>query len=158
MAANSSIEWTDATWNPVLGCSRVSPGCKNCYAIIVARSWRARRKKMTNRLVKGITLEGFAAIEYAEERVLSLSKYNDPTEDSREGLTPDEAREVCNEIASHCADIADLFKPGAKVTVIVRNPSQDKEPHSAALTVGNDDFDHVAEALEYLRKWEEQKL
>jgi protein gp37 len=28
----SAIEWTDATWNPVTGCSKVSPGCKNCYA------------------------------------------------------------------------------------------------------------------------------
>ena len=27
----SSIEWTDETWNPVTGCSRVSPGCDNCY-------------------------------------------------------------------------------------------------------------------------------
>jgi len=32
MAANSSIEWTESTWNPVTGCSKVSPGCKNCYA------------------------------------------------------------------------------------------------------------------------------
>ncbi|MBI4028009.1 MAG: phage Gp37/Gp68 family protein [Verrucomicrobia bacterium] len=32
MAANSSIEWTQATWNPVTGCSKVSAGCKNCYA------------------------------------------------------------------------------------------------------------------------------
>ncbi len=32
MANNSSIEWTDATWNPVTGCTKVSPGCKNCYA------------------------------------------------------------------------------------------------------------------------------
>lgn len=32
MAANSSIEWTEATWNPVTGCNKVSPGCKNCYA------------------------------------------------------------------------------------------------------------------------------
>ena len=32
MANNSSIEWTDATWNPVTGCSKVSPGCKYCYA------------------------------------------------------------------------------------------------------------------------------
>lgn len=30
--ASSSIEWTDATWNPVTGCSKVSPGCKHCYA------------------------------------------------------------------------------------------------------------------------------
>jgi protein gp37 len=32
MADNSKIEWTDATWNPVRGCSRVSEGCRNCYA------------------------------------------------------------------------------------------------------------------------------
>lgn len=32
MGDKSSIEWTDATWNPVTGCSKVSPGCKNCYA------------------------------------------------------------------------------------------------------------------------------
>ena len=32
MAENSSIEWTDATWNPTTGCDKVSPGCKNCYA------------------------------------------------------------------------------------------------------------------------------
>lgn len=32
MAANSKIEWTDSTWNPVTGCTKVSTGCKNCYA------------------------------------------------------------------------------------------------------------------------------
>jgi protein gp37 len=32
MAQNSGIEWTEATWNPLTGCSKVSPGCKNCYA------------------------------------------------------------------------------------------------------------------------------
>jgi protein gp37 len=32
MGDKSSIEWTDATWNPTTGCSKVSPGCKNCYA------------------------------------------------------------------------------------------------------------------------------
>ena len=32
MAANSSIEWTEATWNPVTGCTKISSGCKNCYA------------------------------------------------------------------------------------------------------------------------------
>jgi len=32
MATNSSIEWTDATWNPVTGCDKISPGCKHCYA------------------------------------------------------------------------------------------------------------------------------
>jgi len=32
MADNSKIEWTEATWNPVTGCSKISDGCKNCYA------------------------------------------------------------------------------------------------------------------------------
>ena len=32
MGDNSAIEWTDATWNPVTGCTKISPGCKNCYA------------------------------------------------------------------------------------------------------------------------------
>jgi protein gp37 len=33
MSANTSIQWTDRTWNPVRGCSRVSPGCDHCYAM-----------------------------------------------------------------------------------------------------------------------------
>lgn len=37
MAARSSIEWTGATWNPVTGCTKVSPGCKNYYAERMAR-------------------------------------------------------------------------------------------------------------------------
>jgi len=41
MAANSRIEWTEATWNPVTGCTKVSPGCKHCYAESLARRLRA---------------------------------------------------------------------------------------------------------------------
>lgn len=36
MANNSSIEWTEATWNPVAGCAVISPGCTNCYAMRMA--------------------------------------------------------------------------------------------------------------------------
>jgi len=32
MALSSSIEWTESTWNPITGCSKISPGCMNCYA------------------------------------------------------------------------------------------------------------------------------
>ncbi len=43
MADKSKIEWTDATWNPVIGCSKVSPGCAHCYAealtIRFANTW-----------------------------------------------------------------------------------------------------------------------
>lgn len=40
MSLNSSIEWTDATWNPVRGCVKVSPGCKHCYAETFAERFR----------------------------------------------------------------------------------------------------------------------
>lgn len=41
MASRSSIEWTECTWNPVTGCSKVSPGCKHCYAERMALRLRA---------------------------------------------------------------------------------------------------------------------
>jgi len=40
MAGNSEIEWTDATWNPVTGCTKVSRGCDNCYAERIAERFR----------------------------------------------------------------------------------------------------------------------
>jgi len=49
MAQSSTIEWTESTWNPVVGCTKVSPGCANCYAermakrlVAIARSSRER--------------------------------------------------------------------------------------------------------------------
>lgn len=40
MSDRSAIEWTDATWNPVRGCSKISPGCKHCYAERFAERFR----------------------------------------------------------------------------------------------------------------------
>ncbi len=40
MSDRSNIEWTDATWNPVRGCAKVSPGCKHCYAETFAERFR----------------------------------------------------------------------------------------------------------------------
>jgi protein gp37 len=41
MAQGSSIEWTEATWNPITGCSKISPGCKHCYAERMAERLQA---------------------------------------------------------------------------------------------------------------------
>lgn len=41
MASNSSIEWTEATWNPLTGCTKVSAGCKHCYAERMAKRLKA---------------------------------------------------------------------------------------------------------------------
>jgi protein gp37 len=43
MSANSKIEWTDATWNPMRGCSKISPGCAHCYAETFAERFRGVR-------------------------------------------------------------------------------------------------------------------
>jgi protein gp37 len=40
MAQATAIEWTDATWNPVTGCTKIGPGCDNCYAARFAERWR----------------------------------------------------------------------------------------------------------------------
>ncbi|MCH8205366.1 MAG: DUF5131 family protein, partial [Candidatus Hydrogenedentes bacterium] len=41
MANGSSIEWTEATWNPVTGCTKISAGCKHCYAERMAKRLQA---------------------------------------------------------------------------------------------------------------------
>jgi protein gp37 len=41
MGQNSKIEWTEVTWNPTVGCSKISPGCQNCYAETMARRLQA---------------------------------------------------------------------------------------------------------------------
>ena len=51
MAQQSSIEWTDLTWNPVVGCSIESAGCKNCYAMRMA----ARLQSMGHEKYQGLT-------------------------------------------------------------------------------------------------------
>jgi protein gp37 len=44
MAIGSTIEWTEATWNPVTGCTKISAGCKNCYAERMSKRLRAMGK------------------------------------------------------------------------------------------------------------------
>ena len=41
MADRSTIEWTEATWNPTTGCDRISPGCDNCYALTLSKRLKA---------------------------------------------------------------------------------------------------------------------
>jgi protein gp37 len=64
MGDNSAIEWTDATWNPVTGCTKVSPGCKHCYAERLA----ARLQAMGNRRYRN----GFAVTLHPDQITLPL--------------------------------------------------------------------------------------
>jgi len=43
MSTQTSIEWTEQTWNPAVGCAKISPGCAHCYAEVMARRLKAMR-------------------------------------------------------------------------------------------------------------------
>lgn len=73
--ADTSIEWTDATWNPVAGCTVLSPGCTNCYAMRMA----ARLEAMDVAKYRGLTRRsGKRAVWtgklFLDHRVLELPK------------------------------------------------------------------------------------
>lgn len=52
MAEKTLIEWADATWNPITGCSVVSAGCKNCYAMKEIRERKAAINRVLAPLLK----------------------------------------------------------------------------------------------------------
>ncbi len=63
MADKSAIEWTDATWNPVTGCQKVSPGCDNCYA-----------ERITIRFKRG----PFEDVKFHQDRLDQPSRWKRP--------------------------------------------------------------------------------
>lgn len=69
MSTNSKIEWTDATWNPVRGCSKISPGCKHCYAETFAERWRG---------IEGHPYEQGFDLRLVPERLLDPLKWVKP--------------------------------------------------------------------------------
>lgn len=69
MSANSSIEWTDATWNPVRGCTKISPGCKHCYANTFAERFRG---------VKGHAYERGFDIRLVPEKLAEPLRWSKP--------------------------------------------------------------------------------
>jgi protein gp37 len=69
MSQQSAIEWTDATWNPVTGCTEVSPGCDNCYARTFAERWRG---------IKGHPYEQGFDLKLWPERLSYPSRWKKP--------------------------------------------------------------------------------
>ncbi len=65
MAIGSEIEWTEATWNPTSGCTKISPGCKNCYAETMTK----RLKAMGQQKYK----KGFQYVEHPSDVNLPLT-------------------------------------------------------------------------------------
>jgi protein gp37 len=82
MADKSRIEWTDATWNPIRGCSRVSDGCRNCYAETVANRFCKPGSPYEGVVRIGADGKGTGQwngeIKFVEERLLDPLKWKHP--------------------------------------------------------------------------------
>ena len=68
MGGKTGINWCDATWNPVIGCSKVSPGCDNCYA-----------EQMASRFVGEIEYENGESVDMFGAKVINNGKWNGKT-------------------------------------------------------------------------------
>lgn len=71
MSSNSGIEWTEQTWNPVTGCTKVSPGCKHCYAESLAKRLQAMNAPGYQ--------NGFTEVTLMPERLSQPLKRQKPT-------------------------------------------------------------------------------
>lgn len=80
MSDKSKIEWTDATWNPIRGCSRVSEGCRNCYAEKVAARFSGHDSKGKALPYEGLTRDGKwnGTIRVVEDALLQPLKWKAP--------------------------------------------------------------------------------
>ena len=79
MAQKSSIEWTEATWNPVTGCTKISPGCKFCYAERMAKRLQAMGQKRYRNAFK-LTLQPEALeapLRWKKPRVIFVNSMSD---------------------------------------------------------------------------------
>ena len=94
MSDKSTIEWTEASWNPVRGCTKVSPGCKNCYAERFAERFRG---------VKGNAFEQGFDLRLVPEKLTLPLKWSKPkkifvnsvSDLFHEGVPEDYIRQVC---------------------------------------------------------------
>ena len=77
--AQSRIEWTDCTWNPVTGCTKLSPGCDNCYAERMARRLRAMGQPKCAREFEVVTHEECLAdpLEWTSPHVIFVNSMSD---------------------------------------------------------------------------------
>ncbi len=79
MAQRSAIEWTESTWNPVTGCSKVSPGCKRCYAERMAKRLAAMGQRRYRKGFK-VTLQPDIVklpLRWREPRIVFVNSMSD---------------------------------------------------------------------------------
>lgn len=149
MSTQTSIEWTEQTWNPAVGCSKVSPGCAHCYAETMARRLQAMG-------VKGYE-EGFSLtlLHHRLEDPLKRTRpttyfVNSMSDLFHEGIPDDFIRKVFNTIRlgpQHTFQV--LTKRAERMTDFFRNNTP---PQNAWLGVTVEDRKYGLPRLDFLRR------
>jgi protein gp37 len=122
MSTNSKIEWTDATWNPVRGCTKVSAGCKHCYAETFAERFRG---------VKGHPFEFGFDLRIVPEKLGDPIRWSTPrrifvnsmSDLFHPGVNDDYIEQVCRVMLAakwHTYQI--LTKRGERMSKLLRQP------------------------------------
>jgi protein gp37 len=99
MADNSRIEWTDATWNPVRGCTKISPGCAHCYAETFAERWRG---------VKGHPFEFGFDLRLVPEKLADPLKWKTPRRIFVNSMSDMFHEDIPEEYIAHVASVMRL--------------------------------------------------
>ncbi|HNB95400.1 MAG TPA: DUF5131 family protein, partial [Microthrixaceae bacterium] len=97
---STNIEWTDETWNPIVGCSKVSPGCDNCYAVGTVHRGLAEQHR-------GLTVRAEGATDWTGEVRVVESMMDRP-------LRWTKPRRI------FVNSLSDLFHPGVSDETIAR--------------------------------------
>jgi protein gp37 len=112
MAASSTIEWTESTWNPLVGCTKVSPGCKHCYAERMSARLRAMALQAES---QG---ESAGRKDYYRSVVKANGKWSNTIELIEEALT--DPLRWRNPRTIFVNSMSDLFHEGTPVAFIQR--------------------------------------
>jgi Protein of unknown function (DUF5131) len=117
MADRTTIEWTDATWNPVTGCTKVSPGCDHCYAERFSERFRGTRghpfETGFDLTLRPERLE--QPLRWREPRMIFVNSMSDLFQRDSEGLRRARVRHHGASFVAHIPSADQAFLPDAQL-------------------------------------------
>ena len=125
MAENSGIDWTEHTWNPVIGCDKVSPGCDNCYA-------EALTKRFAKNFPNGfaVTLKPHRMNEPAKWKVPSFVFVNSMSDLFHREIPPDYLRQIWQVMLDNPQHVYQvLTKRAHRMVYTINNLGLELAPH-----------------------------
>ena len=149
MSTQTSIEWTEQTWNPAVGCSKISPGCAHCYAEVMARRLQAMGVKGYENGFK-LTLLPYRLEEPLHRAKPTVYFVNSMSDMFHEDIPDDYIRQVFDIIRQapqHTFQV--LTKRAPRMTEFFKNH---EPPRNAWLGVTVEDKKHGFPRLDQLRQ------